>query len=394
VNPTPDPSLTAAPLAINENQAINLESSIIYSAVTLGTSNPLPASAELRVITRVNYPYELGELVVILPESELYSPVTNEYYTACTPNGVCVQQYSVEFQVSATTCDISGSYAFNWIILCRNGSCAVNGTVQTAIYQVTSQSLCPSVVVQNSLSVVSFVAYSVDTSIPDPLEFQNTSTGGVFLLGGYHQVLFEATISSDDVAGISGAHWTEIWIGPTGSNIVPTVTNSQFLILRQDGTNVDLPGTSYSPLSNPIDEPTKLLGSAVDPSDPNEFRIRFLLNVDSILLQNFNSNGGPNLSPFNNAVSLSVSGAITVDFAKKRTTADVLDSTNSLNPTTTVIIENIVAPPEKTAPNTQQTSHKHSISSGIIAVIVIAGVLVLVIAILVIVLLKGKKENI
>jgi len=248
----------------------------------------------------------------------------------------------------------------------------VNGTVQTVLFQITSQTLCPSVVVQSPLNVVSFVAYPL-ASIPDPLEFQNTSIGGAFLFGGYQQVLFEATISSDNVASISGAQWTSIWIGPTGSNTVPTITNAQFLILRQGGTNVDLPGTSYSPLSNPVDEPTKLPGSAVNPSDPNEFRIRFSLNVDSQLLQNFNPDGGPNLTPFNNALSFSVSGTISVDYVKKRTTDATLDTGNTLTPTTILIIENIALAPEQSTSSHQP--QKSSISSGIVAAIIVTVVL-------------------
>jgi len=388
VNPTPDPN------ALPEENQVNLEASIIYSAITLGTTNALPASAELRVATSVKFPYELGGLVVVLPESGLYNPVTNQYYTACTPNSDCMQNYSVVFQISTTTCDISGSYAFNWIILCRNGSCALNGTVQTAIFQVTSQSLCPSVTIQNALNVESFVAYPLDISIPDPLEFQNTSIGGTFLFGGYQQVLFEATLSTDDVAGISGAHWTTIWIAPVGSYTVPTVTNSQFLILRQDGTNVDLPGTSYSPLSDPIDEPTKLPGSAADPSDSNEFRIRFSLNIDTQLLQDFYSNGGPNLSPYDQALSFSVSGAILVDFVEKRTTTAVLGTTNNLQPTTTLVVDNVASSPQKNSPMVpQQISHKNSISAGIIAVIVVSVVALLVIVSAAVVLFKHKIDS-
>jgi len=248
----------------------------------------------------------------------------------------------------------------------------------------------------NTVNVASFVAYPLDTSIPDPLENQNTSIGGAFMFGGFQEILFEATITSDDVTGILGAQWSEIWIGPADSDTVPTQTNSQFLILRQNGANIDLPGTSYTPLSNPVDEPIKLLGTATDPSDPDAFRIRFSLIVNGQLLANFNSQGGPNLSPYNNAASFSISGSITVNFVdKKRTLSAVHSSNDNLDPTTTLVIENIALPPLDTSAPTssQQASHKGSLSAGIIAAIVVTGVVVLVIASVALVLLKRNKGS-
>lgn len=209
-------------------------------------------------------------------------------------------------------------------------------------------------------------------------------------------ILFEVTLSEDTASEVTMLVFTEIWIAPPGVNSIPPGTDSEFLLLRDGGINIPLPGSAFVPLSNPADEPT-LPGTATDPSDPTHVRTRFLLTLNSDLLTDLRPFGGPNLTP-DPSLSITLNGQLDITFAKKKSISAKFQTNvaNTLSPQSTLIIVGEPSPPiEPTAPTIDTNKHPSSSTNKtaiIIAVVVVVGLVVLF-AVALFVFYKYKFRN-
>eukprot|EP01121_Diplochlamys_sp_Union-15-3_P013303 TRINITY_DN410_c0_g1_i5.p1 TRINITY_DN410_c0_g1~~TRINITY_DN410_c0_g1_i5.p1 ORF type:complete len:426 (+),score=97.21 TRINITY_DN410_c0_g1_i5:504-1781(+) len=396
--PSSNVPATNSPLASTNSPGlvsgkIDLEATISSAEVTLtvdGNDFVNGATAELIFYTRVKNPYELVSLEIALPPLGFFDITIKEISSDCNLGSDCTQQYSLSFSVPPTTCEIDGIYHATWEAACRDNSC--NHSAISKSFSIDSESLCPGVDIESSLSVVTFVAFKSDS-----LDY-DTSQGSSVMYNEAVPLLFEATLSADYASSISSAVFTDIWVGSSDDDAIPKETDSDHLVLRKDSSNVPLPGTSVTVLSSPNDELpfSKLPGSAFNNDDDSKLRTRFLLFLNKGVLGDFTSRGGPNLLPNGqNITSFSINARIVITVSQKKNMKDVSrimqSSLNTATPSTTIILDGVIVPPSYAPNGDINTGDKKSgLSAGAIAGIVVGIIVLLIIGFVVFFVIRRR----